>query len=173
MKLRILVCVALLMVSGVGGEVAAQEAETTPCTSPEHSQFDFWIGEWKVTDRDGVYQGSNRIEKVLGGCVLQESWTGAKGTKGLSFNIYVAGRGVWHQTWVDASGTLLLLDGGLEDGRMVLSGATPAGDGKGEVRHEIAWTPMRTGQVKQVWRISKDGGETWNDAFVGIYTREE
>ena len=80
---------------------------------------------------------------------------------------------MWHQTWVDANGTLLLLDGGLIDGRMVLTGETPARDGTGTVRHEISWEPLETGQVRQVWRMSRDGGNTWTDAFVGIYTRSD
>jgi hypothetical protein len=69
-----------------------------------------------VTDAEGVFQGTNRIEKILGGCALQENWTGAKGVTGRSFNIYASGRGVW--------------------------------------------------------RISRDGGSTWNDAFVGLYHRQ-
>ena len=30
---------------------------------------------------------------------------------------------------------------------------------------------LPTGQVKQHWRTSTDGGKTWADAFVGIYTK--
>ena len=74
---------------------------------------------------------------------------------------------------VDTNGTLLLLDGGLEDGRMVLRGQMPAPDGSGKVEHEISWRPMPDGRVVQQWRISQDGGENWRDIFVGIYTRKK
>jgi len=150
----------------------AQDATASrPCSTLEFSQFDFWVGDWQVTSPDGKQQGTNHIVKILGGCVLHESWKGAGGSVGQSFNVYAESRGVWHQTWVDNSGTLLMLDGGIEDGRMVRRGETPSRDGPGKVMHEISWTPMESGQVRQHWRISKDGGAQWHDVFVGIYTR--
>jgi hypothetical protein len=153
---------------------AAQEDDlASNCSDAESSQFDFWVGEWKVTDPEENVQGSNRIEKILDGCAIQESWTGAKGTRGHSYNIYAKRRGIWHQTWVDSNGALLLLDGGLVDGRMVLRGQTPGPKGEGTVEREISWEKLSDGRVRQVWRISRDGGSTWNDAFVGLYTREK
>jgi hypothetical protein len=41
------------------------------------------------------------------------------------------------------------------------------------VRHEISWEKLTTGQVKQHWRSSASGGETWQDIFVGIYTKKK
>ena len=38
-------------------------------------QFDFWIGEWKVT-AGGKPAGNNSIQPILDGCVLQENWVG-------------------------------------------------------------------------------------------------
>jgi hypothetical protein len=152
---------------------AQDGASSVPCSAPEQSQFDFWVGDWKVTDPSGQVHGTNHIGKILGGCVVQENWTGAKGMTGQSYNLYSEDRGVWHQTWVDSNGGLLLLDGGIEDGLMVLRGETPAKDGDGTVQHEISWQLMDSGQVRQIWRMSRDGGETWTDAFVGIYTKHE
>jgi hypothetical protein len=73
--------------------------------------------------------------------------------------------------WVDASGTLLLLDGGIVDGAMVLEGERPAPGGKGIVRHRIAWTPNEDGTVRQLWEASQDGGANWSMIFDGLYTR--
>jgi hypothetical protein len=53
---------------------------------------------------------------------------------------------------------------------MVMSQDTTRPDGKA-VRHEISWEKLPTGQVKQHWRASSDGGGSWSDVFVGIYTR--
>jgi hypothetical protein len=154
-------------------EARAQETAPAPppCSGPEHRQFDFWIGEWDVTRPDGAAAGTNRITSILGGCVLHESWKAANGPHaGQSFNIL--GRdGRWHQTWVDNGGLLLELVGGLEEGRMVMGQDRPGPDGK-VVRHEISWARMANGQVKQHWRSSDDGGQTWRDVFVGIYTRK-
>jgi hypothetical protein len=164
----IVLCAAIAL----PGWVAAQETTPRPCSDAEYSQFDFWVGEWRVTDPSGTDQGNNRIEKILGGCAIQENWAGAQGMTGHSFNFYAKRRGIWHQTWVDSNGLLLMLDGGLDNGTMVLRGQTPARDGKGSMEHEISWEPLTDGRVRQVWRISSDGGSTWTDAFVGLYARQ-
>src|SRR5579871_2510251 len=92
-----------------------------PCTTPEYTQFDFWLGDWNVTDPAGKPVGHNRVTKEYGGCVLQEHWGGTGGSLGSSFNIYDPVRQVWHQTWVDNIGTLLEIEGGLKDGSMVMT----------------------------------------------------
>ena len=68
------------------------------CEGPEHRQFDFWVGEWNVKDAsDGSVAGINSVTRILGGCVLLESWRGASGMEGTSFNIYDRADGAWHQ----------------------------------------------------------------------------
>lgn len=143
-----------------------------PCAADEHRQFDFWVGEWSVTQADGSVAGENSIQPILNGCVLLEQWRGASGFVGKSFNAWDAAEGVWRQTWVDGSGGRLDLSGGLDGADMVLSGERPGRDG-GTVAHEIRWTPQEDGTVKQHWRASKDGGDTWGDLFVGVYTRKQ
>jgi hypothetical protein len=163
--------VALLVAVPAAWSQDASAPAQKPCSAAEHRQFDFWIGEWDVTTPDGKEAGTNRIESILGGCVLYESWTSASGqSQGHSFNVY-GPDGKWHQTWVDNGGLLLELVGGLEGGRMVMSQERTGPDGKPAL-HEISWTKLETGQVKQHWRVTTDGGESWNDAFVGIYTKK-
>lgn len=144
-----------------------------PCASPEHRQFDFWLGDWNVHDSDGRPAGRNRIVSLYGGCVLHESWEGTSGHRGTSFNIYDAARGVWHQTWVDSSGTLLVLEGGLQADTMVLEGraASPT-EPTLTVRHRISWTVIDgdPDRVRQHWEISSDGS-TWETLFDGRYAR--
>ena len=162
---------ALLSVATPAMTQDATPPAPKPCSGPEHRQFDFWVGEWDVTTLDGKAAGTNHIESILGGCVLQESWQSTNGKSvGHSFNLY-SRDGKWHQTWVDNSGLLLELVGGLEDGRMVMSQERTTPDGK-KALHEISWTKLDTGQVKQHWRVTSDDGQTWKDVFVGIYTRK-
>ena len=46
---------------------AADAVAAGPCASTEHRQFDFWLGDWQVTRRDGVLAGINRIALEYGG----------------------------------------------------------------------------------------------------------
>jgi hypothetical protein len=140
------------------------------CTSAEHHQFDFWIGAWDVTRPDGVRAGENRIEPILGGCVLQERWTGARGVHGSSYNIYDATRRRWHQTWVDEGGTLLVLEGTFAGGRMILEGVTTDTAGQRQ-RQRITWEQTAPGRVRQLWESSADDGATWTVAFDGRYVK--
>ena len=150
-------------------EAAAQSAAAAGgCESDAHREFDFWVGDWEVTTADGAIAGTNRVEKILDGCVIKENRVGTGGMHGESYNIFSQRRGKWHQSWVDTTGRLLLLEGGLEGGKKVLSGQMPGQDGK-MVRLEISWEALDDGRVKQHWRASRDRGKSWNDLFVGFY----
>jgi hypothetical protein len=173
----VLTAALLLPPAAAAQEFAAPDTvpvPASPCDTPGHHQFDFWLGEWRVTS-NGQPAGTNVVETTQNGCVLQENWRGSGigGITGTSFNIYDRETGRWHQTWVDASGTLLLLDGGLSGESMVLEGERPAPGGEGSVQHRITWTPNPDRSVRQLWEASQDGGETWNVIFDGLYTRSE
>lgn len=141
-----------------------------PCATPEHRQFDFWVGDWDVTLPDGTRAGENHIEPMLKGCVLRESWAGARGSHGTSYNIYDASRRRWHQTWVDDQGNLLVLEGTFADGRMTLEGESADSAGHPQ-RQRITWTLTAPGRVRQLWESSSDAGVTWTTAFDGRYVR--
>lgn len=140
--------------------------------SPEAHQFDFWLGAWKVFDPDGRLVGTNRITALFGGVALMEEWEGNGAVSGRSLNSWDAGRKAWHQTWMDSSGSTLLLDGGLRDGAMVMEGSAPsAQDGQPWGSHRITWTPLPDGEVRQLWETSQDDGATWSVGFDGRYRR--
>ncbi len=141
-----------------------------PCATPDHRAFDFWLGEWGVYTPDGRLAGTNRIEREIDGCVLHERYETPKGYRGESFNVYDAARGVWHQTWVDNQGLLLVVEGGIRDGSMVLEGRAPGSDGGLLVPHRITWTPNADGSVRQHWQTAGPDG-TWSTVFDGTYRR--
>jgi hypothetical protein len=159
----------LALANGARAEESAKPAAPAACTAPAHRAFDFWLGAWRVQTPDGKHAGHNTISAILGGCALLEQWEGASGSRGTSLNAWDAGAKRWRQTWIDASGGVLLLEGGIEDGAMVMRGMTR--DEKGEQHERITWTPLAGGAVKQHWQQSRDGGASWTDAFVGIYAR--
>jgi hypothetical protein len=151
--------------------LAVVDAQPTPapkpCSPPAHRQFDFWLGDWEVTQA-GKIAGTNRITQILGGCALREEWKGAGGLSGTSLNMWDSASKKWLQTWVDGQGNVLLLEGGRQAEKMVLEGQSPDGKG-GAVRNRISWSPLPAGHVRQLWETSADGGKTWTTAFDGDY----
>jgi hypothetical protein len=140
------------------------------CDDAVARQFDFWIGDWNVHTPDGKLAGTNRITREYEGCVLHERYSTARGYSGESLNAYDVGRKVWHQTWVDNEGSLLLLEGSFVNGQMQLAGQTLARDGK-VTKHRITWTPNADGTVRQFWE-STDANGQWITAFDGRYSRK-
>ena len=170
---------SIIMMVGCAGNGAVPVPEmpsqgaAIPLPDDPHRQFDFWVGSWRVERPDGTVVGHNTIRRV-GDCFLHESYTTPTGYAGESLNIYHGTRGVWHQSWVDNGGLLLQLEGGLDDGNMILEGP---GIGRGGVTliNRITWSVVNgdTDHVRQLWETSTDDGKTWSVAFDGHYHREE
>jgi hypothetical protein len=97
-----------------------------------------------------------------------EQWTGDGGMVGMSLNSYDRIRKRWHQTWADNTGGFLRLEGEFTNGSMVLSGVRRTGKGT-DIIDRITWTPLESGNVRQVWEVSPDGGESWSLVFDGTY----
>ena len=163
---------ALILASdgGMPSAVAQTAPPAQACTSSSHREFDFWIGSWTVTQQ-GKLAGTNEIRAIDNGCALLESWSGTGGVTGHSLNVYDATRGVWHQTWVDSSGSLLTLEGQFFEGSMVLEGSALAAKGAAAVRQRITWKALPSGDVRQHWESSADKGRTWKTEFDGLYRR--
>lgn len=161
----------LLLAPFVLDTAIAAEGPPPACESAEHRQFDFWLGDWTVVDPGNADKvlGTNQVTSELGRCVLHEHWTGAKGFRGESFNAWDGDRGVWHQSWVDQGGGLLVLEGGLSGDRMILTGHHPV-SGK-PTTERITWTPQAGGTVRQLWETSTDDGKTWSVSFDGLYRK--
>ena len=138
-------------------------------------EFDFWIGEWDVFGPDGTQVGRNTVTSMFAGPaasgMLHEHWHGNGGVEGRSINAYDAARGRWHQTWMDSTGDMLLLEGGLVGGAMVLEARAASGEDPSVMeRQRITWTHDGT-EVRQLWESSADDGATWTVAFDGRYRR--
>ncbi len=150
------------------GLLLAQVPASQPCSAPEYRQFDFWVGDWVVRNPRGQQVGTNRVEKIEGGCGLQENWTAANGTTGRSINAYHATTGNWVQHWVGGGGSILLLEGGYHGEKMTLAGRSIT-SGK-ETHDRITWSSLPGGRVRQLWEQSTDGRKTWTVAFDGTYS---
>jgi hypothetical protein len=40
------------------------------------------------------------------------------------------------------------------------------------VLHEITWRPLNDGRVRRTWKVSEDGGASWQKVFDGFYSRK-
>jgi hypothetical protein len=95
-----LFCAAALALTG--GPLAssqtprARASGPAPCTAPEHRQFDFWLGDWDTFESGAPDKvvARNRVDSILGGCVLREVHEQGDGLTGQSFTIYDAARKV-------------------------------------------------------------------------------
>jgi hypothetical protein len=159
----------VLLLAFVAKSVLAQPA-ITGCEAAQHRQFDFWLGVWDVTRSDGQRAGTNRIERILGGCALYESWEGASGSRGHSLSAWDPGDDKWHQTWVDNEGTVLMISGGVVNGEMVMEGERSLPDGN-QTLERITWTPNADGTLRQLWQSSRDRGMRWATVFDGTYRK--
>ena len=139
-------------------------APASSCVAPEYRQFDFWVGDWDVFEGTSPTPVARaHVDLILDSCVLREDYQNNSGLKGQSFSIYDASRKMWHQSWMTNRGNVLVIEGSLNAGEMVLSGADWTADGS-ERRVRGVWKPVKNG-VRETAVVSFDGGKTWKPWF--------
>ena len=139
---------------------------------PVYHALDFWLGQWRVEDGKGQFQGNNHIETILDGCAVMEHWSSAGGSIGKSL-FYVIG-GQWRQVWVTP---YALVTGGikekhevlrLDEGGIQFQGEITSPDGSTYL-DRTSLRPLETGKVHQLIEVSTDGGANWQASFDAIY----
>ncbi len=169
-----LLLIAGLIVTAVSSARATAQAPMEPprCTSDSAFHLlDFWVGDWNVVDSTGAKLGTNRIEKILAGCAITETWR-EEGSEGRSLFYYVPPQRMWKQVWVTAGA---LAVGGIKEKHLVWHAPGRArfqGElvgPRGLILDRTTLTAMNDGRVRQVIEISRDGGTTWQTTFDGIY----
>ncbi len=143
------------------------------CCTEDYGAFDFWIGNWEVTNANGSPAGKNSITKEEGNCVLRENWTSANGGfTGTSLNYFNQRTNEWEQLWVDNSGNALKLKGNRTGNKMILSSDEFTHTDGENYRNRITWTLNDDGSVRQLWEVMQ-GNEVKNVLFDGLYKRQE
>jgi|tagenome__1003787_1003787.scaffolds.fasta_scaffold20518896_3 hypothetical protein len=140
-------------------EAPAPSAPQPSCTSPEHRQFDFWVGKWDVYGPKGRLAAHSLIEKLYNGCGIRENWMPLNNQTGGSLNIYLPEEKHWEQFWIDSQGTRATFVGGWNGKAMVIQGkwAGPL------VR--ISYSKNADGSVRQFGEQSTDEGKSWKPSF--------
>lgn len=159
--------VALLSAAMVS---AAEGRPDESCSTAQHHEFDFVIGNWLVRDSAGQAVGTATVAKAYGGCVLIETWLGV-GSAGESLGIigYQAERRSWHRDFLDPGGVVLTLEGNRNGAAMEMTGKDyPA---NGPRMHRLTWSPGSNGTVEERWQTSADAGRSWQVKFYGVFYR--
>jgi len=163
-RIRVLVVGVVAM---LGGLAAAEDAP--PCSTAAYRSFDFWAGDWTVTDPDGEVVGTNRITVEEQGCVLVERWRSVRGSTGRSYSFYDPGRMLWRQIWV-SPGSQIEIEGNLLGAYMMLEGQIRYLKDGSSYPFRGTWAPLPDGRVRQYFEESRKPGE-WLPWFEGFYSR--
>lgn len=139
------------------------------CDTPQHHQFDFWVGRWDVyrADKNALVAHST-IEKLYGGCAIRENWMPLVGGAGGSLNAYRANLHQWRQFWTDADGDLDEYSGAFEDGKMIFTGTSS--NLSGEVSSvRMVFEAQADGSVTQTGFQLGSDRKTWQLQYKFIY----
>lgn len=144
-----------------------------PCLARKESrQFDFWLGDWTVSNPQGQVVGHNQVTSDLSRCVIREHWKSALGYRGTSVNFYDPATKLWHQVWTSENGTITHYQGSFHDGAMRFD-ANGFGDANGTTHYrKMTFTPNKDGSVRQLIEDS-DNGKDWKVSFDGIYRKSK
>lgn len=147
----------------------------SPCGDPAASQFDFWVGNWKLTwtnQQEEEITGSNKIQKILGSCVIEENFDDpSRNFIGKSVSVYSSRLGKWLQTWVDNSGAYLDFVGGMVDDKMILSRSFTNLNNQIIMQRMIFYN-IEDNSFDWNWERSLDGGENWELRWKIHYERK-
>lgn len=154
----------------VFSSVSFAQSSQVPCSAPEFSQFDFWIGEWDLTWSDTMH-ASNSISKVYNDCVIQEKFDGSKDAQfsGMSVTTYDVRNKMWKQTWVDDQGSYLDFTGNLVGDSMIMSRSYVQNDSTYYQR--MIWYEIKENSFTWNWEKSSDNQKSWQLAWQIFYRR--
>ncbi len=141
------------------------------CTAPIYHQFDFWVGQWTVTNSSGKVVGTDTVTRELNGCIIYERYVDAgDNSVGIGLSGVQFGNRAWHQTFMDDAGAVITLDGSFHNGKMELRGTNyPAGS---PLMSDGIWM-LHGNVVEEIWKVSTDGGRTWKVRFDGFFHRRD
>jgi hypothetical protein len=154
-------------------------------TEPSTSDFDFWMGRWKVhnrrlrerladSDEWDEFEATAVARPILGGTGNEDEfrtdWNG--GFVGMSFRFFDSVAGRWWIYWADSrrsgeldppvSGTFSG-DTGVFEGEDVFNGRP--------ILVRYTWSGVTTSTPRWAQAFSDDGGQTWETNWIMDFTR--
>lgn len=167
---------AISLIAAFAGPASAQQPAPPACASAEFHAFDFWLGDWAVSNAaTGAASGENLIASVHDGCAVREQWSGADGVKGESITYFDPVDSRWRQRWVSSGygGYALELEGAAEEpGRMTLSGQAHFYARRQTIDMRITWREDGESALVQTFETRKPDTGEWSVWFEGRYVRK-
>jgi hypothetical protein len=148
-------------------EINRQSRRPCPARSRNPANLIFGLAEGQQGS------GTNKIRKVLGGCVIEENFsTVDQSFIGKSWSVYNSQKREWQQTWVDNRGGYLLFTGAITDGKMELR--TQQFERKGKIYiSRMVFENISENSLDWNWQRSEDNGKTWVDLWNIHYERKK
>ena len=151
--------------------LAQAPAAPLPCTDDAYRQFDFWLGDWSVSDPAGKKQGDNSIAREENGCLIVERWKAVSGNTGQSYNFYDPGSMQWRQVWVSKDNVIDYSGGLNAKGEMELRGQIRYRNGRSAPFLGV-WTKQADGSVRQHFEEFDLETKAWVEWFTGVYRKK-
>lgn len=165
-----LLLAAALMAAAPAAAPTPPETSISPCVDEAARQFDFLIGDWIVTktgDADPLAKVT--VTRVADGCALLETVTPLRGVSGEALFDYDADATLWRMNQVSGDGEILQLQGGLQEGQMVLEG-----DVTGTAKHQLVRiTFASNGETIHESAVKSSDGRVWSAWFARDYGRTQ
>ncbi|MDQ2680888.1 MAG: hypothetical protein M3Y21_07700 [Candidatus Eremiobacteraeota bacterium] len=139
------------------------------CNAPEFRQFDFFIGNWLVTNKAGKRFASDRVTREFDGCGIWERWYGDSGSRGAGYSGYIPARKLWVQTFVDNDGDVLVFQGERKGRSLVIRGMSYPKQGIVE-QNVVVFRPISKDEFEEYWTVAQSG-ESPRVAFDGFFHR--
>jgi hypothetical protein len=141
------------------------------CAGGEHRQFDFWLGNWAVSN-NGASVGKSKVDLALDQCLIVENWEGARNHSGENIVGYSPEDRRWYGMFADNEGRIhVFTEGKVAAGVAEFQGTSRGPNGEAVLnRMKIA----RSGadKVEETWEKSSDNGANWNVVYRGEYSRK-
>ena len=135
---------------------------SAPCSGPAFHQFDFLLGNWTASEPGGTDVTAHvSVTATPGGCGLLEREDATRGPGSVSLIAYDSDATLWRRNSVYADGAIFDLQGGPQNGDLVLEGGQAGGGGHQLVR--ITWR-LQGEVVRETAERSTDG-QSWSSMF--------
>ena len=143
--------------SAVSAPLVAQDDDSEVGSLPEEaSDFDFWIGTWRVGS-----SATDKVKRFGKGVAILETYTNGA-NKGWSVNTFDVTTKMWTQTWHTNTGTYFQVTGKKDGNKIVLVGKTknPQNGAVGLLR--LSFVNITESSFDQQYDLSTDDGKTWS-----------